>query len=84
MWLYNPDLESVGRWEISSLQCVNHDDQCDGLHAVYEEGHDTHHAVLVPVPVSMMDYAGMYISSYTPKMTTPSDTVTMSRAGRWS
>jgi len=61
VWLYNPDLEKVGTWEISSLQCLNHDNECDGLHAVYEEGHDTRHALLVPVPVSMMEYAGTYI-----------------------
>ncbi|MCL6630773.1 MAG: hypothetical protein K6U00_14360, partial [Armatimonadetes bacterium] len=23
VWLYNPDLEKVGTWEISSLQCLN-------------------------------------------------------------
>ncbi|MGB9586628.1 MAG: hypothetical protein ACPL7O_00460 [Armatimonadota bacterium] len=61
VWLYNPDLEKVGTWEISSLQCLNHDNECDGLHAVYEEGHDTRHALLVPVPVSMTEYAGTYI-----------------------
>ena len=61
VWLYNPDLEKVGTWEISSLQCLNHDNECDGLHAVYEEGHDTRHALLVPVPVSMMDEGGTYI-----------------------
>lgn len=61
VWLYNPDLEKVGTRDVSSLQCLNHDNECDGLPAVYEEGHDTRHALLVSVPISIMDEGGTYI-----------------------
>ena len=56
LWLYDPELNRVGSWDISSLVCINHGG-CDGLGA---DASGIHHALRVPVSTSLMPYAGDY------------------------
>lgn len=56
MWFYDPDLEKINTWNISSLECITHEAN-DGLHA---SAVGIQHALKVPVPVTMMDEGGTY------------------------
>jgi len=61
LWLYDPDLEQIYTWDVASLECLieghTAHDHHDGLHA---NSTGIMHELLVPVPVSLMQYAGDY------------------------
>ena len=54
--LYDPDLELVASWDLSSLLCLEHNTN-DGLVASLD---GIRHGVLVRVPVSLMEKVGTY------------------------
>jgi hypothetical protein len=56
IWLYDPDLVRVRSWAVPMLTCVVHG-WSDGLRA-NPDGEV--HGVIIPVPVSLMEKAGIY------------------------
>ena len=55
IWLFDPELQKVGTWNLAELPCVEHNNQPDGLAATAA---GTQHGVLVHVPVNMMGEMG--------------------------
>lgn len=58
IWLFDPELQRVGTWNLAELPCVEHNNQPDGLVATPA---GTQHGVLVRVPVNMMSEMGEYL-----------------------
>ncbi len=58
IWLYDPELQPIGSWDLSQLPCVEHNNQPDGLTASTA---GVKHGVIVRVPVSLMVTPGEYL-----------------------
>lgn len=57
VWLFDPELQRIGSWDLSGLPCVEHGEQPDGLSA---SPAGVRHGVIVRVPVSLMVTPGEY------------------------
>jgi len=58
IWLFDPELQRIGTWDLAQLPCVEHNHQPDGLTA---SASGVRHGVLVRVPVSLMVTPGEYL-----------------------
>jgi len=58
IWLFDPELQRIGTWDLAQLPCVEHNHQPDGLTA---SASGVKHGVLVRVPVSLMVTPGEYL-----------------------
>jgi len=58
IWLFDPELQRIGTWDLAQLPCVEHNYQPDGLTA---SASGVKHGVLVRVPVSLMVTPGEYL-----------------------
>ena len=55
--LYDPDLDQIGEWDVSTLPCRLHGDSTDGLHA---NSTGIKHELKIKVPINTMEKLGNY------------------------